>query len=83
MLVSKELICGEVRSKMLLHSYTQAEKAAVLVETVQNSIEIAPSKFQELLDILSEQVCAKEVVEGLRSTYQSESTSLVKGGHHT
>ena len=75
-LLSKELISRDIWSKMLLHSYTPAEKAAILVEAVGNSIEIAPVKFQCFLEILSEQVCAKEVVEGLRSTYQSELSSL-------
>ena len=74
-LLSKELICREVYSKMLIGSYTPAEKAAILVEAVGNTIEIAPDKFQCFLEILSEVVCAKEVVEKLRSTYQSESLS--------
>ena len=73
-LLSKELICEEEHSKMLVHDYTPAEKAAILVRAVRNTIEIAPDKFQCFLEILSEQqVCAKEVVERLRSTYQSES----------
>ena len=71
-LLSKELICREVYSKMLIDSYTPAKKAAILVEAVGNSIEIAPVKFQCFLEILSGQVCAKEVVERLHSTYQSE-----------
>ena len=75
MLLSKELICEEVNSKMLVHGYTSAEKAAILVEAVKNTIKIAPAKFQCFLEILSEVVCAKEVVERLRSTYQSESLS--------
>ena len=73
-LLSKELICREVYSKMLIDSYTPAKKAAILVEAVGNSIEITPAKFQCFLDILSEQVCAKEVVEKLHSTYQGEFT---------
>ena len=32
----------------------------------------ALSKIIELLEILSENICGKEVVESLRSTYQSE-----------
>ena len=74
-LLSKELICREVHSKMLIDSYTPAKKAAILVEAVTNTIEIAPLKFSNLLDTLSEVTCAKEVVESLRSTYQSELTS--------
>ena len=75
-LLSKELICREVYSKMLIDSYTPSKKAAILVEAVGNTIEIAPVKFQCFLEILSDQACAKEVVESLRSTYQSELSSL-------
>ena len=74
LLLSKELISRDVWSKMLLPAYTPAEKAAMIVEAVGNAIEIAPVKFQCFLDVLSEQVCAKGVVESLRSTYQSELT---------
>ena len=63
-------------SKMLVVSYTSTEKATILIEAVTNKIGLAPSKFTELLEILSEMACAKEVVESLRSTYQSELTSL-------
>ena len=64
-------------SKMLVVSYTPTEKAAILIEAMRNKVELAPSKFPELLEILSEQTCAKEVVESLRSTYKSELASLV------
>ena len=77
LLLSKGFISGEVMSKMLVVSYTPTEKATILIESARNNVELAPSKFAELLDILSEKVCAKEVVESLRSTYQSESESLV------
>ena len=70
-LLSKELISRDVWSKMVLPAFTPAEKAAMIVEALGNAIEIAPVKFQY---VLSEQVCAKEVVESLRSTYQSELT---------
>jgi hypothetical protein len=76
-LLSKGFISGEIMSKMLVVSYTPTEKAAILIEAVRNKIELAPSKFNELLEILSEVTCAKEVVESLRSTYRSELTSLV------
>ena len=62
---------------MLIDTYTPAKKAAILVEAVTNTIETAPVKFSELLEAISEQVCAKEVAESLRSTYQSELSSLV------
>ena len=76
-LLGKGFISGEIMSKMLVVSYTSTEKATILIEAVRNKIELAPSKFMELLEILSAEVaCAKEVVESLRSTYQSELTSL-------
>jgi hypothetical protein len=75
-LLSKRFISGEIMSKVLLISYTPTEKATILIEAVRNKIELAPSKFTELLGVLSEVACAKEVVERLYSTYQSELTSL-------
>ena len=58
--------------KMLDISLTSTEQATILIEAIRNKIELAPSKFAELLDILSEVACAKEVVESLSSAYQSE-----------
>ena len=71
-LLSKGFISGEIMSKMPVVSYTPTEKATILIEAVRNKVELAPSKFTEFLEILSEVACAKEVVESLRSTYQSE-----------
>ena len=75
-LLSKELISSEVYSKVLVPTFTPAEKAAIIVESARKMIEIDPSKFPEFIDILSEQTGAKKVVESLRSTYQSELTLL-------
>ena len=69
-LLSKELISGDVWSKILLPTFTPAEKAAILVEAVRNTVELAPVKFQCFLEVLSGQGV---VMERLRSTYQSES----------
>ena len=74
-LLSKGFISSEISSKMHDVSHTPAEKATILVEAVRNKIEVAPTKFTELLEILSDQTCATEVVESLRSTYQSELTT--------
>ena len=71
-LLSKGFISGEIMSKMLIVSYTPTEKATILVEAVRNKIELAPSNFNELLHILSEVTYAKDLLESLRSTYQSE-----------
>ena len=78
LLLSKEFISGEIMSKMLIVSYTQIEKATILIEAVRNKIQLAPSKFARFLDILSDVTCAKEVVESLRFTYQSELISWYK-----
>ena len=75
-LLGKGFISDEIMSKMLVVSYTPKEKATILIEAVRNKVELAPSKFPELLDILSEVTC-EEVVESLRSTYQSELISVV------
>jgi hypothetical protein len=75
MLLGKGFISEETMSKMLVGSYTATEKATILIDSVRDKIELVPSKFTELLEILSEVTCAKEVVESLRSTYQSELTS--------
>ena len=72
MLLSKGFVCEETVSKMLIVSYTPKEKATILIEAMRNNIKLTPSKFSELLEILSEVTCAKVVVESLRSTYQSE-----------
>ena len=74
-LLGKGFISEETMSKILVASCTPIEKAAILIDSVRNKIELAPSKFTELLEILSEVACAKEVVESVRSTYQSELTS--------
>ena len=49
----------------ILSGETPAGKAAILVEAVRNEIEVAPEKFSEFLDILSEQSWTKEVVESI------------------
>ena len=71
-LLGKELVSEETMSKMLIVSYTPTDKATILIEAVRNNIKLTPSKFPELLEILSEVTCAKVVVESLHSTYQSE-----------
>ena len=76
MLLGKGFVSEETLSKMLVVSYTPTEKATILIEAVRNNIKLTPSKFPELLEILSEVTCAKVVVESLRSTYQSELISL-------
>jgi hypothetical protein len=75
-LLSKGFISGEIMSKMLIVTYTSTEKAAILVEAVRNKITIMPTKFTELLGILSEQTSTQEIVGSLYSTYQSELSLL-------
>ena len=76
MLLGKELISSEVYSKVLVPTLSPIEKAAIMVESARKVVETAPEKLTVFLEILSEQICAKEVVESLRSTYQSELTTL-------
>ena len=71
-LVSKGFITNETASKILVVTYTPKEKATILIDAVRSKVGLAPSRFPELLDILSEVTCTQEVVESLRSTYQSE-----------
>ena len=71
-LSSRDLISTATLSRMLITSYTPAEKAMIVVEAVRNTIEIAPMKFGDFLQILSEQTMTKSVVDGLRSTHQSK-----------
>ena len=73
-LLGKGFISSETMSKMLVVSYTPTEKAAILIEAVRNKVAVAPASFKELLGILSQQIYAREVVESLYSTYQSELT---------
>ena len=74
-LLSKDLISSEVYSKILIQTYTPTEKAAIMLESTRKVVEIAPEKFSEFVEVLSDcdQTCA-EVAERLRSTYQSELT---------
>ena len=76
-LLGKELISSEVYSKVLVPTFTPTEKAAIMIESTRKIVEIAPEKFTEFVEALSGQICAKEVVEGLHTTYQSEWNSLV------
>ena len=47
-------------------------KAALLVEAVTKEIELAPEKFTEFLEILSENFLAINVADGLLATYRCE-----------
>ena len=71
-LISRKFVQDEVMLEMLTKGETPTRKATILVEAVRKEIESAPEKLTQFLEILSEQTCAKEVVESLRLTYQSE-----------
>ena len=75
-LLGKELISSEVYSKVLVPTFTSTEKAAIMIESTRKIVEITPEKFTEFVEALSGQVCAKEVMESLCTTYQSELTLL-------
>ena len=70
-LVCKKLIQNEVPLEMLSDD-TPTGKAAILVGAVKSEIKVTPVKLTEFIEILSEQPWATNVVENLRSTYQSE-----------
>ena len=70
-LIGKKFIQGGVLLEMYKFD-TPTGQTTILVEAVRKEIETAPEKLTQFLEILSEQSCAKEVVENLRSTYQSE-----------
>ena len=59
------MISSEVYSIVLVPTYSATEKAVIMIESARKVVEIAPSKFTELLDILSGVTYAKEVVESL------------------
>ena len=71
-LLDKKLIQNEVLLKMMKLD-TSTAKGAVLVEAVLNVIAVAPEKFEEFLEIISDQPWAKQIANKLHSTYQSKS----------
>ena len=75
-LLSNGLILDEVYSEVLESNYCATRKAAIMARKV---IKLTPSKFTEFLEILSELNCAR-LVESLRSTCQSKSTSQILQG---
>ena len=44
----------------------------IVVKAVRNSIKITPTKFEEFLQILSEQTMTNLIVDDLRSVHQSK-----------
>ena len=72
-LFTKEFITDETRSKMLLPDSIPREKAAILVKGITDMIKISPKRFDELMIILSEHTCAKEVVPRLYSQLSHDS----------
>ena len=51
-LLAKELIASNLEEQMFVHSDINEVKASKLVEGVRKSIEIAPNKFKEFLEVL-------------------------------
>ena len=66
-LLAKEFIPREISSKMLLHPFTPQEKATILVNAITDKIRVAPRRFDELIQIFSEQDCTKDIVSSLKS----------------
>ena len=71
-LLSKKFIQDGVLLQMFTGGDTPTEKAAILVEAVRKEVEADPERLIQFLEILSEQTCAKEIVESLQSTYERE-----------
>ena len=53
-LLAKGLIASDLKEQMFVHCDTDEVKASKLVEGVRKSIETAPDKFKELLEVLQE-----------------------------
>ena len=66
-LVANEFVPTEISSRMLLPTLTPQEKATSLVIAITEKIKLAPDRFQELINIFSEQSCTKDVVTQLSS----------------
>ena len=64
-LVAKEFVPAELSSKILLPNLTAQEKATILVIAITEKIKLVPNRFQELIQIISEQSCTKDIVKSL------------------
>ena len=63
-LVANEFVPAEILNEMLSPS-TPQEKATRLVIAVTEKIKLVPSRFQELIKILSAQMCTKDIILSL------------------
>ena len=70
-LVDKDFIHNEIFEEMLV-DITAEGRSRILVEAVRQKIELAPAKFEEFLEILSQLTWTKDIAERLRSTKQSK-----------
>ena len=66
-LVANEFVPAEVSSKMFLSTLTPQEKTTSLVIAITEKIKLAPDRFQNLINIFTEQSCTKDVVTQLSS----------------
>ena len=86
-LLAKGLI-PEITEAQMRQCFTPYEKATILVSSVRQMIEIAPKRFQEFLDILSEQVWSKSIMNVLQSHIslkqlrKDAGVQAVSTGHH-
>ena len=71
-LLAREFIPSEISSKMLLPNFTEREKATILVNAITDRIKIAPKRFDDLMKILSEKTCTKDIVSHLLSEVRHE-----------
>ena len=66
-LLSRKFIPEEIHNKMLRTNFTPQEKATIVVNAVTDNIKIAPKRFDELIKIISEQMCTKDIISSLSS----------------
>lgn len=70
--LDRKLIQNEILLKMMKVDTSRA-RGALLVEAVMNVIAVAPQKFEEFLEIISDQPWGRQIASKLHSTYQSKS----------
>ena len=68
-LLARGLIPENIEAQMHHQSSTPHEKATILVTTVRQRIEIAPKRFNEFINILSEQEWTKDILKILKSSF--------------
>lgn len=69
-LVAKGIIPSSVDEEMQIQTHTSQYKAAILVGYVRNTVEIAPRRFHEFVNILLKRKSTEDVAQILNSHYK-------------